>query len=440
MLERTKPKIQEPLLQYICDECDFTCHHQTELEKHMLQHKPEEDILFCDHCDFTSTSETDYDGHIEKNHRDIFEEYETVNEAEIKKEPEDFVANLVNKLATELESDDEEDIESEAEEKKQVEQKEQAEEKEQVEEKEQAEEKEHAEEKEQVEEKEQSEEKEQAIQDMNTFLTQKYTRPKRRVSNIKKEPETTREVFADPLKNKLTETKLSDDDYEFSDDDYEGDMGPTENGQEEVKQDIDYISDDLLSRIDQLITKHSEPSIESPENDPNSISNAGISARILAEPTTDYKFDKKDAIGKTLLQKLSESKYFRDNPTNLKTFNPSFSQFSFQSEDSLLPGWKVMAGGWKVTNKNKVFLTPQNMLIKSSKAVFEYMKCSGEKYSNQQVEDVARYFGDTVIHKYSYTVPPTKQRTGNKDINQLAEEEIMKVANPFRKALLGCKL
>ena len=75
--------------------------------------------------------------------------------------------NLVNKLANELDSDEEEDDEKE-----QAEGKKKAVDKEQAEEKTQAGENEQAEVRKQAEEKEHAEEKEQAIQDINTILAQ----------------------------------------------------------------------------------------------------------------------------------------------------------------------------------------------------------------------------------------------------------------------------
>merc|ERR1719431_2204429 len=77
-------------------------------------------------------------------------------------------------------------------------------------------------------------------------------------------------------------------------------------------------------------------------------------------------------------ENLKKSKYFLDHPTVLKGNIKDTS--TYQEDPRLMPGWKVKfyprpPTGGKPGRNDRVFLTPENMQIRSSFGVAEYMRC-----------------------------------------------------------------
>ena len=262
------------------------------LDQHIIQHKPDKDILFCDRCDFTTIFKTHFDSHINNAHREICKPNKTNKEVVIKQEPEDFVASLVYKLANELDSDEEEN-----------------------------------------EEKEEDEEKVQGKQEIDNDLEQSLDRKGVRDGAMKKEPESNVEDFSDTLKD-FAGNKLFGDDYEFSDN--EGEKIQKDKCQAYVKEEKDEIGDDLASRIDELIAKPNKPALKSYKL--NEKLNDGIPPMILNLPknlTTEYKSEIQDSGIKIRIKRhetttnhkeCAKDKYVQCNPMNLQTFDPSFTK------------------------------------------------------------------------------------------------------------------
>ena len=363
----TKGQESHPLrLAFKCEECEFSCKVETDLMVHvMVRHVvvkkgTVEEILFCDYCDFTSKDKDDYENHIEMGHDEEdratspndddrpTSPYEHVKltstdqvEAVVKKEPEDFVANLVNKLTAELDSDEDEEKEM----------------------------------KRSTEESHSENLKQHKIEETLKDLVA-----------IKQEFESEDQIYVTNLKNKLAA---------FDSDNEEEDTAKkcklTTKQSTKLGTSHNPENENLFSSIDNLL------SVQVNQNQSKSKSNL--------ENATETQRKENEVINRTLGKQISgarmkhnlkvrlaQSKYFQDNPNTLKTTDASFSQSSFIMDPNLPPGWRVRVIPGE--GKKVFYLSPENMLIRSSFGVLEYLNCSANLPA-EQIKEISIYLRKT---------------------------------------------
>jgi len=171
-----------------------------------------------------------------------------------------------------------------------------------------------------------------------------------------------------------------------------------------VNDGLKLIDIDPKKLYDQSAYKSATPPSEQIIEDPVKVENVEIkpTEAILSLSQKKY-LASLDHLPETLAGNLRKSKYFLAHPTVLKKSKDNGDK-SFQEDSNLMPGWKVkyytrlhQEGG----RSDKVYLSPENMQIRSSFGLFEYMRCS-EQYTDSQMKSVTsiKNFCKTNIKKY----------------------------------------